>query len=111
LGRDVLRDVVQGTRATGSKFVPSHEDERGPDTAERMRIYEAEALPLALEASQSALRQANLEPADITHLITVSCTGFAAPGFDIGLMKKLQMRPTVERTHIGFMGCHGAFNA
>ncbi len=42
--------------------------------------------------------------------MTVSCTGFAAPGFDLGLIQSLELRPTVERTHVGFMGCHGALN-
>ena len=46
----------------------------------------------------------------ITHLITVSCTGFAAPNFDIQLINSLGMRPTVERVHVGFMGCHAALN-
>jgi predicted naringenin-chalcone synthase len=111
IGREVLRDVLQGTRQSGSRFVPRGPKDRGPDTAERMRIYEREALPLAWEASQTALSAAQVDAAAITHLVTVSCTGFAAPGFDIGLIKKLNLPATVARTHIGFMGCHGAFNA
>ena len=49
-------------------------------------------------------------PAEITHLVTVSCTGFAAPGVDVGLIKGLGLRPTTVRTNVGFMGCHGAIN-
>jgi predicted naringenin-chalcone synthase len=30
---------------------------------------------------------------------------------DIRLMKSLSLAPTVQRTHVGFMGCHGALNA
>src|SRR5262249_751861 len=33
-----------------------------------------------------------------------------APGFDVGLIKSLGLPPEVERTHVGFMGCHGALN-
>ena len=33
-----------------------------------------------------------------------------APGFDIGLIQKLGLSPETSRTHVGFMGCHGAFN-
>ena len=47
----------------------------------------------------------------ITHLVTVSCTGFHAPGFDLDLIERLPLRPDVQRTHVGFMGCHGAINA
>jgi predicted naringenin-chalcone synthase len=111
IGREVLQDVLQGTHKSGSRFVPRGPRDCGPDTAERMQVYQREALPLALEACKEALGEAHWDGADITHLVTVSCTGFAAPGFDIGLMKKLNLPATVSRTHIGFMGCHGAFNA
>ena len=51
-----------------------------------------------------------MAPESITHLVTVSCTGFVAPGVDLALIDGLGLRPTVERTHVGFMGCHGALN-
>jgi predicted naringenin-chalcone synthase len=57
-----------------------------------------------------ALAQARLNAGEITHLITVSCTGMKAPGVDYELIQKLGLAPTVQRTHIGFMGCHGAIN-
>src|SRR5206468_12877266 len=46
----------------------------------------------------------------ITHLLTVSCTGFLAPGIDVMLIQNLNLSPSVERTHVGYMGCHGALN-
>ena len=46
----------------------------------------------------------------MTHLITVSCTGFFAPGIDYALMQGLGLLPTTLRTHVGFMGCHAALN-
>jgi predicted naringenin-chalcone synthase len=75
-----------------------------------MERYREYATPLALEASAEALRESGVEAGGVTHLVTVSCTGFSAPGFDVGLIKGLGMRATVERTHVGFMGCHGALN-
>lgn len=75
-----------------------------------MQRYAQEAAPLALAASQRALAAAGLTGSQISHLVTVSCTGFVAPGFDIALMKVLKLAPTVSRTHVGFMGCHGALN-
>ena len=86
-------------------------DDHGPSTASRMRRYAEESLPLAAEASSRALHDAGARPDEITHLITVSCTGFFAPGIDIGLVKQLDLRPTVARLHVGFMGCHGVLNA
>jgi predicted naringenin-chalcone synthase len=104
-----VRSVVQGGTAE-SVFVPKGKADRGPTTAQRMERYHKEALPLAIESSQKALAESGITPDEITHLVTVSCTGFQAPGVDIGLMKALGVRPTVQRTHVGFMGCHGALN-
>ncbi len=106
----VVRDVLDGTRHTGSPYLPAGADNPGPPTSVRMETYVEHALPLALRAAQAALADARLDPAALTHLVTVSCTGFAAPGVDVGLIKRLGLRPTTERTHVGFMGCHGALN-
>jgi predicted naringenin-chalcone synthase len=76
-----------------------------------MQRYAEEALPLAGAAAEQALVNAALPPAAVTHLVTVSCTGFFAPGLDIGLIKRLSLPPTVGRLHVGFMGCHGTLNA
>jgi prepilin-type processing-associated H-X9-DG protein len=111
LDQDVVDDVVNGTDHTGSAFLPRREaDDRGPSTAQRMQHYVALAPPLALAAAGRALQEACLAPTEITHLITVSCTGFRAPGLDYELIRGLGLPPTTERTHVGFMGCHGALN-
>src|SRR5690349_16323288 len=54
----------------------------GPSTARRMELYEEFAFPLALKACEDALHSSAIQPSEITHLITVSCTGFSAPGVD-----------------------------
>ena len=97
--------------ADGDGRLPLFEDGGVPTTGARMRVYEAEALGLASEAASRALDDARADAASVTHLITVSCTGFASPGVDIGLIDSLGLSATVRRTHIGFMGCHGAINA
>ncbi len=87
-----------------------HDEDRGPTTAERMARYETDAPPLAARAAAAALADAGWAADTVTHLVTVSCTGFAAPSVDVGLIRRLGLRPTVARTHVGFMGCHGALN-
>lgn len=82
----------------------------GPTTRERMQYYEEHAPLLAGLSARRAMDQAGVDPASIQHLITVSCTGFTAPGVDVHLMETLGLKRTVERTHVGFMGCHGAIN-
>ncbi|MCP9927500.1 type III polyketide synthase [Cyanobium sp. CH-040] len=84
--------------------------ERNPSTEERMLRFARHAPALALAASRRALADAGIHPGRITHLVTVSCTGFQAPGFDLELIGQLELDADVERTHVGFMGCHGALN-
>src|SRR5262249_34184924 len=86
------------------------EDDRGPTTAERLRVYAEEAGPLALRAARSALTKAGVDAGQVSHLVTVSCTGFFAPGVDADLIAGLKLSPSVQRTNVGYMGCHGALN-
>jgi predicted naringenin-chalcone synthase len=81
-----------------------------PTTRDRMRKYEQEAGALAVAAAQKALQDAAVTPGRVTQLVTVSCSGFYAPSFDIALIKQLGLSAEVARTHVGFMGCHGALN-
>lgn len=82
----------------------------GPTTDQRMAYYREHAPPLALRAAGAALVEANVAPEAITHVITVSCTGFFAPGIDVALIEGLELPRTTERIQVGFMGCHGAVN-
>lgn len=82
----------------------------GPSTALRMARYEAAAPELAVAATRAALADADVDAVDVTHVVTVSCTGFIAPGLDARIIAALGLSPTTQRTHVGFMGCHGALN-
>jgi len=84
---------------------------RFPNTQERMRKYEEQAPALAHHAAVDLLSKTNFDPQKITHLITVSCTGFVAPGVDYHLMKNLNLPSNVKRINIGFQGCHAGLNA
>lgn len=86
-------------------------DDAGPSTSARMARYHALAGSLAASAARTALDRAGIAAGAITHLVTCSCTGFANPGVDLELVESLGLADTVARTHVGFMGCHGCFNA
>ncbi|HSR87960.1 MAG TPA: type III polyketide synthase [Pontiella sp.] len=92
------------------------EDENGriiePGTGARNRCYSRCATELVVEAGRKALAHAEgFEAGDITHVITVSCTGFYNPGPDLDLIKGLDLPANTERYNIGFMGCYAAFPA
>lgn len=94
----------------GQALLPPGADSAGPGTAERLAVWATEARHLSLAASREALAQSGVPPQAITHLVTVCCTGFGAPGFDLALLRDLGLSPSTERVHVGFMGCHGAIN-
>jgi predicted naringenin-chalcone synthase len=81
-----------------------------PTTAQRMQRYEDKAPPLALRAARGLNLDADERDA-VTHVIVTCCTGLSAPGLDLQIAEGLGLRPSVERTVVGFMGCYAAINA
>jgi alpha-pyrone synthase len=77
-----------------------------PSTAARMALYEPHALDLAMRA----VRNLDVDPDGITHLIVGSCTGFTAPGLDFQIMRAAGLPDSTQRTIVGFMGCFAAVN-
>lgn len=82
-----------------------------PSTAERSAEYGRAAPGLFADAARRALADARVAPAEVTHLVTVSCTGVFAPGPDVLLARDLGLDPRVERYHLGFVGCAAALPA
>lgn len=92
-------------------FFPNDPSNDFPSTQLRMKIYKDNAIKLALKAINHCLFDLNnFNLNEITHIITISCTGMYAPGLDIDLIEHLSLKSTVQRTAINFMGCYGAFN-
>lgn len=116
-GIETRGSVLVGNQATDVDSlrafypIPTSPEDRGPTTADRMACYARHAPILAHAAAAKAMDHAQSAPDAITHLITVSCTGFDAPGLDVSLIGQLGLSPSVRRLHVGFMGCHAAFNA
>jgi len=83
-----------------------------PGTGARNDAYAAHAGPLYAAAARAAIDATpGIGPADVTHVITVSCTGFYAPGPDFAIARELGLAPGVQRYHLGFMGCYAAIPA
>lgn len=108
----VLFEASEGPIETRQGFYgrSAGDDDRGPTTAERMSAYARLAPGLAVRAASGALEDGGVEAREVTHLVTVSCTGFVSPGVDSALIERLGLDADTERTHVGFMGCHGALN-
>jgi predicted naringenin-chalcone synthase len=93
-------------------FDPETNRVLSPSTKVRNEIFATEATKLFVEAGKAAVAQApGIDLDDITHVITVSCTGFFNPGPDYKVVRALGLNPAVQRYHLGFMGCYAAFPA
>jgi predicted naringenin-chalcone synthase len=91
-------------------YPPTENLEPFPSLEKRMRLYQEHAAPLSLSAIRNCLSDV-LEVGEITHLITVSCTGMSAPGLDLELVEALGLPTTIFRTSVNFMGCYAAVHA
>ncbi len=91
-------------------FFPNNQElEPFPSVSVRMNLYKQNAVELAINAIHDCISLN--EARQITHLVTVSCTGMYAPGIDIEIIERLGLSTNIQRTSINFMGCYAAFNA
>jgi predicted naringenin-chalcone synthase len=91
-------------------FLPQNHEEDFPLLEQRMDIFSREALALSIKAINNCIN-GFIQPASITHLITVSCTGMSAPGLDLQITEAMELSPNIFRTSINFMGCYAAIHA
>lgn len=83
-----------------------------PSTKVRNEVYAREADRLFVDAARRTLDiDPDVTASDITHVVTVSCTGFHAPGPDYAIVRGLGLSDAVQRYHLGFMGCYAAMPA
>lgn len=111
-GIDARYSVISDYGVPGSirTFIPVEKEAPFPSLEERMAIYDREAIVISKRAIEDCI-QGHIPPKEITHLITVSCTGMSAPGLDLQLMGELQLSPNIFRTSVNFMGCYAAIHA
>jgi predicted naringenin-chalcone synthase len=84
-----------------------------PDVTQRLAVFKENAASLAIAAMKDAFQKlnTNIADAEITHLITVSCTGIYAPGLGAELIEQLNLPNDIFHTAINYMGCNAAYPA
>ena len=80
-----------------------------PSLELRMEWYQRTAPQLSIEAIEKCL-SGKIHKEEITHLVTVSCTGMSAPGLDLQIMELLELPVNIVRTSVNFMGCYAAIH-
>jgi predicted naringenin-chalcone synthase len=105
----VISDYSQA--APEWNFYPATENlEPFPSLEQRMVWYNRHAAPLSVAAIGNCLK-GKAQPQEITHLITVSCTGMSAPGLDLQVAELMGLPSNIFRTSVNFMGCYAAIHA
>ena len=83
-----------------------------PGTEERNKVFAQASRRMSVDLVRRLLQGcSHFAASDVTHLITVSCTGFYNPGPDFYIVQQLELDPSVERYHLGFMGCYAVLPA
>lgn len=92
------------------KFYPHTENlEPFPSLEQRMNWFNRYAPAISVDAIRNCLN-GRINEQQITHLITISCTGMSAPGLDLQIMELMDLPKTIYRTSINFMGCYAAIH-
>jgi predicted naringenin-chalcone synthase len=92
------------------QFYPATENlEPFPNLETRMEWYNKTAPALSVNAIEKCIENKLLKD-EITHLITVSCTGISAPGLDLQVMEEMNLPSNIFRTSVNFMGCYAAIH-
>lgn len=97
--------IPDGDENASAKFFKKDGNHYSPDTKTRMNEYEKWAASLAVNAVKKLGEINKINFSTIDRLITISCTGFFAPGLDYQIIKEFNLPLNVRRTNIGFMGC------
>lgn len=91
-------------------FPPAENLEPFPTVEKRMQVFNDHAPALSVKAIEDCIKD-KITKKEITHLITVSCTGISAPGLDLQIMESMQLPGNIIRTSVNFMGCYAAVHA
>ncbi|KAE8399468.1 thiolase-like protein [Aspergillus pseudonomiae] len=82
-----------------------------PTITDTDALFKEHAISLVSRAAKSAIAEWGGSMQDITHIVAVTCTNTANPGFDITICSTLGLRPTVHRTLLHGLGCAGGVSA
>lgn len=104
--------IADYSRPAGEwKFYPQSENmEPFPSLEQRMALFNKVAPQLSVDAIRNCLGN-TVHDKEITHLITVSCTGMSAPGLDLQVLDLMDFDKNIVRTSVNFMGCYAAIHA
>lgn len=81
-----------------------------PDVEDRLKIFREKIVPLSIKVIDQLLFRSHVAAKQITHIITVTCTGLIAPGLEFHLAEHYKLHHA-EKLSLNFLGCYAAIKA
>ncbi|KAK3682549.1 thiolase-like protein [Podospora appendiculata] len=114
-----MKKVLAINRYTGidtrsSIGTPDHPVVNGPNAptvAQLHEVFMSDGVPMAVTAAKKALAEARVEAAQITHMVSTTCTDSANPGYDHYVARDLGLSSSVEKVLLHGVGCSGGLAA
>jgi len=97
-------DLANGGRPEGI-----YAKDGNPSVRDRHTYWAEWAPKMSIQAATQAVEQWGGNVNDITHVVFHSCTGFKAPGVELGIIDALKLKNVKRRMGINYMGCFGGF--
>jgi len=82
-----------------------------PTIAELCDVFLEYGVKLSVAACRKALEQWGGDLADITHVVSTTCTNSANPGYDHYVVKQLGLSTSIEKVLLHGVGCSGGLAA
>ncbi|KAM7223970.1 putative type III polyketide synthase [Rhypophila decipiens] len=102
---------IEQRSSVGNADHPIVNQPNAPTIKEIHEIFMSDGVPLAINAAKKALAEARVEPGQITHMVSTTCTNSANPGYDHFVAKELGLSHKVEKILLHGIGCSGGLAA
>lgn len=82
-----------------------------PNIAELSKVFLDYGVRLSVEACRKAVAVWGGDMSDLTHIVAVTCTNSANPGYDHYVVKQLGLNTSIEKVLLHGVGCSGGLAA
>lgn len=102
---------IDSRSSIGPADHPIANGETPPSIDTLCKVWLEYGVPLSVAAAKKAMKEAKINAADITHVVSTTCTNSANPGFDHYVAKELGLSNSVEKVLLHGVGCSGGLAA
>ena len=106
-----IQQMFEGTRIKKRHlFLEEHTEHLNEPQPILLRRHEEGCLKIGEEAINKALESANINLDEVNYICVVTSTGYTLPAISARLIKKMNIKPNIQRADIVGMGCNAGLN-